>query len=48
MRTLFNVVTQIPTYIHLTEKKVHDVNAITIQINIAVITYCLIAFYVFY
>ena len=27
VHTLFDVVTQIPTYIHITEAKLHDVNA---------------------
>lgn len=27
MHTLFDVVTQIPVYIHITEAKIHDMNA---------------------
>lgn len=41
VHTLFDVVTQIPTYIHITEAKLHDVNAMD------EIPYKPIAFYIF-
>ena len=37
VHTLFDVVTQIPTYIHITEAKVHDVNAIIVFVISAIV-----------